>query len=217
MKSSLVEAVEQNRTTIALARFHEATSSSVWPISLKKRMPMSTVSHPSGSPRAKVKPPQVGRTHEENLDPDDWDEVRRLGHRMLDDMMDYLSSVRERPVKYGRLIEQNIDQARYLAALIKKNKSLQLLAPVELNIVCFRHNPGIYGERDLDRMNEILIRIQESGVSVPSGTRVSGRFAIRVAVTNHRSTRSDFRLLMDQVLKLGSGLQAEGHEPSPNL
>src|SRR5579872_1175339 len=35
---------------------------------------------------------------EETLDPEDWDEVRRLGHRMLDDMMDYLSSVRERPV-----------------------------------------------------------------------------------------------------------------------
>lgn len=31
------------------------------------------------------------------LDPDDWDELRALGHRTLDDMVDYLKSVRERP------------------------------------------------------------------------------------------------------------------------
>ena len=35
---------------------------------------------------------------EETLDPQDWTELRALGHRMLDDMLDYLQSVRERPV-----------------------------------------------------------------------------------------------------------------------
>jgi aromatic-L-amino-acid decarboxylase len=113
-------------------------------------------------------------------------------------------------LKYGRLIEQNIEQTHHLAGLIKKNPRLQLLAPVELNVVCFRYNPGLSDESNLDRMNEeILIRIQESGVAVPSGTRVSGHFAIRVAVTNHRSTRADFRLLVNHVLKLGSDLQKE--------
>src|SRR5215510_5135577 len=34
---------------------------------------------------------------EESLDPQDWDELRALGHRMLDDMLDYLSSVRDKP------------------------------------------------------------------------------------------------------------------------
>jgi glutamate/tyrosine decarboxylase-like PLP-dependent enzyme len=37
-------------------------------------------------------------TREESLDPQDWNEMRRLGHRMLDDAMDYLEHVRERPV-----------------------------------------------------------------------------------------------------------------------
>lgn len=31
------------------------------------------------------------------LDPDDWEETRAVGHRMLDDMIDYLMNVRERP------------------------------------------------------------------------------------------------------------------------
>lgn len=32
------------------------------------------------------------------LDPGSWDDLRTLGHRMVDDMLDYLSHVRERPV-----------------------------------------------------------------------------------------------------------------------
>jgi aromatic-L-amino-acid decarboxylase len=35
---------------------------------------------------------------EETLDPEDWEAMRKLGHRMLDDMVDYVKTVRERPV-----------------------------------------------------------------------------------------------------------------------
>jgi aromatic-L-amino-acid decarboxylase len=35
---------------------------------------------------------------EETLDPDDWESMRKLGHKMIDDMLDYLETVRERPV-----------------------------------------------------------------------------------------------------------------------
>src|SRR5687767_1415334 len=34
---------------------------------------------------------------EETLDPADWQEFRALGHRMLDDMLEWLEHVRERP------------------------------------------------------------------------------------------------------------------------
>src|SRR5262249_13841512 len=34
----------------------------------------------------------------ETLDPQDWDEFRAQGHRMLDDMIDYIAAIRERPV-----------------------------------------------------------------------------------------------------------------------
>ena len=34
----------------------------------------------------------------ETLDPASWDELRAQGHRMLDDMIDFIASVRERPV-----------------------------------------------------------------------------------------------------------------------
>ncbi len=35
---------------------------------------------------------------EESLDPEDWEAMRTLGHRMVDDMLDYARDVRERPV-----------------------------------------------------------------------------------------------------------------------
>ena len=35
---------------------------------------------------------------EETLDPEDWESMRALGHRMLDDMLNYTKTVRERPV-----------------------------------------------------------------------------------------------------------------------
>jgi hypothetical protein len=35
---------------------------------------------------------------EETLDPEDWDSMRALGQQMLEDMLDYLKIIRERPV-----------------------------------------------------------------------------------------------------------------------
>src|SRR5208282_2555879 len=60
-------------------------------------MPMRSDRRHSDRVRPETQSCRVRRRREETLDPDDWDEVRRLGHRMLDDMMDYLSTVRERP------------------------------------------------------------------------------------------------------------------------
>ena len=51
---------------------------------------------------------------------------------------------------------------------------------------------------------EILLRIQESGVAIPSQTMLDGKFAIRVAITNHRSRREDFDLLVRTVVDTGS-------------
>ena len=32
------------------------------------------------------------------LDPENWDDIRAQGHRMLDDMLDYAANIRQRPV-----------------------------------------------------------------------------------------------------------------------
>jgi glutamate/tyrosine decarboxylase-like PLP-dependent enzyme len=109
--------------------------------------------------------------------------------------------------KLGRLIQQNIDQARYLEMLVERTPELELMAPVPLNVVCFRFVAPDLDEAELDLLNEeLVIRIQESGVAVPSGTRVKGRYVIRCAITNHRSRREDFDALVDAAVRLGREL-----------
>lgn len=112
----------------------------------------------------------------------------------------WMSLKAEGVAKYARLIEQNVTQARYLAELIAGEPEMELLAPVALNVVCFRLRPRGLQEAELNALNkEVLLRVQESGVAVPSSTVLDGKFALRVAITNHRSRREDFEVLVAAV------------------
>lgn len=117
-------------------------------------------------------------------------------------------SIKEHGIdKYRRLIEQNIEQAQYLASLVKSAEDLELLAPVPLNIVCFRFVGENLNDRRLNEINEeILLQIHESGIAVPSYTTIDGKFAIRCAITNHRSRKADFDLLIAKTTEFGRNL-----------
>jgi len=107
--------------------------------------------------------------------------------------------------KYAELVRQNILQARYLGSLIEETEGLELLADIPLNIVCYRYNPGQLDNDQLNRLNkEILMRLQEEGIAAPSYTLLGGRYAIRVAITNHRSRRADFDLLVEASRRIGN-------------
>lgn len=113
---------------------------------------------------------------------------------------------------YTRLIEQNVRQARHLEARIREHPRLELLAPVSLNIVAFRYRAegSAGGAPELDTLNrELLMRLQESGEAVPSGTVVRGVFALRVALTNHRTRTKDLDRLIDAVVRTGDALVEE--------
>jgi aromatic-L-amino-acid decarboxylase len=108
------------------------------------------------------------------------------------------------------MIEQNVQQARYIATLIREHPDLELLAPVPLNTVCFRYRSDGLSVDELNELNEeLLIRVQESGVAVPSSTKIDGAFALRVAIVNHRSRREDFDLLVEAVVQQGAQLVRE--------
>ncbi len=107
--------------------------------------------------------------------------------------------------RYARLVRQNIEQARYLAELVRAAPDLELMAPVPLNVVCFRWRGGGLDDPALDALNqEVLLRLQESGIAVPSNALLGGRYALRVAITNHRSRREDFELLVQETRRLGA-------------
>jgi len=104
----------------------------------------------------------------------------------------------------GQHIARNIDQAAYLEGLVRAEGELELLAPVPLNLVNFRYvKPGMSDDA-LNTLNrEILVQLQERGIAMPSGTMIQGKYAIRAAITNHRSQQEDFDALVAGVLALG--------------
>jgi glutamate/tyrosine decarboxylase-like PLP-dependent enzyme len=105
-------------------------------------------------------------------------------------------------------MRQNVDQAQALAEGVDGNDELERLAPVPLNIVCFRYR-GRTAVGDLDDLNRaLLVELQESGLCAPSGTVLGGRFALRVCITNHRTRREDLQLLQDEVVRRGRALAA---------
>lgn len=106
---------------------------------------------------------------------------------------------------FTALIRQNINQARYLAQLVEQHPHLELMAPAGLNIVCFRYMRAGWTmplAREVNR--EILMRLQEEGIATLSATMLRGQYALRAAVSNHRSRFEDFDLLAAQVIRLGN-------------
>ncbi len=110
----------------------------------------------------------------------------------------------------GSVIEQNIDQIAVLRTRIEHSADLEQLGPSAMNVLCFRYAPVALPEEERDAFNvELLVRVQESGIAVPSNASVEGRFALRVAHTNHRTRPEDLELLVDTVLRIGGEMLRE--------
>src|SRR3984957_6468640 len=102
--------------------------------------------------------------------------------------------------KLGAMIERTCALARYLEALVSAEPRLELLAPAQLNIVCFRFRVD-----EADDINRAIVAdIQEAGISAPSTTTLDGKLAIRAAIVNHRTDVGDLDALVAAVLEFGA-------------
>lgn len=102
--------------------------------------------------------------------------------------------------KLGKVIAHTCELAQYLEQRIAQTPELELLAPVSLNIVCFR-----YRCCEADRVNaEIVVALQESGIAAPSTTTLDGKLAIRAAIFNHRTNNGDIDALIRATLEFGA-------------
>jgi aromatic-L-amino-acid decarboxylase len=120
-------------------------------------------------------------------------------------------SIKEHGVdRFGRMMARNVEQAHYLGQLIERKQDVELLAPIGLDIVCFRFNPGGMEEEALNALNkEILIQLHEQGICAPSYTTIYNRYCLRVAIANHRSVKDDFDVLVEEVIRIGQELTAQ--------
>jgi glutamate/tyrosine decarboxylase-like PLP-dependent enzyme len=109
----------------------------------------------------------------------------------------------------GASISRSCALARYLEGRINATPELELMAPVELNIVCFRYRVRDSSPEQSNQLNaKIIVALQESGIVAPSSTRLRGLTAIRAAIVNHRTSRAEIDSLVEGTLAHGRVLSS---------
>ncbi len=105
--------------------------------------------------------------------------------------------------KYGRIIEQNTNLARYMAELIEESPDFNIMFPVNLSIVCFRYVPKDinkkYKSRQKKKIEEYLNHLNKAIVQAlradrrayVSSTILEDKFVLRACIVNHRTTKKD--------------------------
>ncbi len=115
-------------------------------------------------------------------------------------------------------IEKNLRMAQELKRLVESHPDLDLMAPVELSIVCFRYVPArIRGllenanrstqtrcEALLNDINRsLMIKLQREGVAYVSNALLDGRFVLRPCILSYRTELADLQILVREVVRLG--------------
>jgi aromatic-L-amino-acid decarboxylase len=103
-------------------------------------------------------------------------------------------------------VVDRLREQRRLAQELKKwidsDQNFEIVAPVHLSLVCFRHRSG-------DAFNQKLLEaVNASGEAFLSHTVVNGRFAIRLAIGNMQTDESDVRAAWQVIRSLASRLEA---------
>jgi aromatic-L-amino-acid decarboxylase len=103
---------------------------------------------------------------------------------------------------FRQSIAKDLAQACRLADAIRQEPELELLAPVELSAVCFRHR-GIVGQRadEIDAFNlAILKRVVARARVYLSNASLRDQFSLRACIVNHRTKDSDIDCVIPEVL-----------------
>lgn len=79
-------------------------------------------------------------------------------------------------------LREHIRIGQWLKGAVERHPHFELLAPVPLNLVCFRfHPPHLQEEAELNALNEQLLqRLNESGKILLTQTRLKGKYTLRI-------------------------------------
>ena len=112
-------------------------------------------------------------------------------------------------------LRAHIALAESFRGWIEASPDFELLAPVPFSVVCFRHRPrGLpeNGETDayLNRLNERLLEsVNATGEVFLSHTQLGGKFTLRLAIGNLRTTEAHVRRAWDLLRQNAERLDAE--------
>ncbi len=95
-------------------------------------------------------------------------------------------------------IREHIRLAKLFASWVDADADFERLAPVPFSTVCFRAHPVGGSETALDALNTaVLDAVNATGRAYLSATKLRGRYALRLAVGNLRTTETHVRETWD--------------------
>jgi len=78
-------------------------------------------------------------------------------------------------------VRSHIRMARRLAEMIALENDFQILAPVTINVVCFRFKPAGAGEEEINKLNETLNhKLNDTGKIYLTHTVINGMYTLRM-------------------------------------
>lgn len=89
-----------------------------------------------------------------------------------------------------RAIRSGIELAERAESRIRGSRTLEILTPAALGVVCFRSHDGESADR------RRVQRLSDSGLGMISSTRVRGEYALRLCILNHRSRWKDVEAVL---------------------
>ena len=95
--------------------------------------------------------------------------------------------------KIRERLRRHIELAQDFARWVEETPGWEVAAPHPFSLVCFRYHPqGVDDEAELERLNAaILERVNAGGEMFISHTKLDGRYVLRLAIGNLRTTRAD--------------------------
>jgi aromatic-L-amino-acid/L-tryptophan decarboxylase len=99
---------------------------------------------------------------------------------------------------FREAIGRSLELASHAERRIEESEALELLVQRSLGIVCFRRRFDGAGEEQLERLNAALAaKLEASGLGLVSSTQLHGRFALRLCILNHTTSREDVDAVLD--------------------
>ncbi len=107
-------------------------------------------------------------------------------------------------------IREHCRLAQWLAGEIESTRGFELAAPVPFSIVCFRARiEGASGETEDEFNEELMARINAAGPVMLSHSKLHGRYILRVAIGNLRTTKKHVQTVWQLIRREATALHAE--------
>ncbi len=105
------------------------------------------------------------------------------------------------------ILRNHIDLAKYFAEWIENQKNFELLAPVNLNLVCFRFKPAEYEESEINDLNKKIEKnINNTGKAYISHTILNGKYTLRAVFGQTNVAKRNIDILIEEINKAARSL-----------